>query len=106
MKSSNKKPVKRRLLSTCQFYLFFILSILLQPVGTTADQNLTRVPKLKGPVYTLRLDSSINPGSGDFLGRALREARLGNASCLLILLDTPGGLVATLRKMVQAVMQS
>ena len=106
MKSSDKKPVKRRILLTCLFHLFFITSILLQPPRVTADQNKSPARELKGPVYTLRLDSSINPGSGDLLDRALREARIGNASCLLILLDTPGGLVATLRKMVQAVMQS
>ena len=61
---------------------------------------------LEGPVYTLKLDSSINPGTRELLERALRTAESADASCLVIMLDTPGGLVSTLRKMVQAVMQS
>ncbi len=70
--------------------------------GKTQDME----KELHGPVYTLKLDSSINPGSETLFERAIKTAEKGRASCLVILLDTPGGLVDSLRKMVQALMNS
>lgn len=57
-------------------------------------------------IYLVKLKGSINPGAAEFLKRALREADRGHATCLVIELDTPGGLVSTLRDMVQEVMAS
>ncbi len=57
-------------------------------------------------IYLVKLKGSINPGAAEFLKRALREADRGLATCLVIELDTPGGLVSTLRDMVQEVMAS
>ena len=61
---------------------------------------------LSGPVLAVRINSSINPGSLELLTRAIKTAGAKKACCVLILLDTPGGLVVTLRKMVQEIMQS
>ncbi len=69
-------------------------------------ESQERSEKLEGPVYTLELDTSINPGSAELVERALKTAEKAHASCLVILLDTPGGLVDTLRKMVQGIMSS
>ncbi|MDL1959896.1 MAG: nodulation protein NfeD [Deltaproteobacteria bacterium] len=57
-------------------------------------------------VYLVKLRGSINPGAAELLKRALKEADIGRATCLVIELDTPGGLVSTLRDMVQGVMAS
>jgi len=57
-------------------------------------------------VYFVELRGSINPGAAELLRRALSETDRGKAVCLVIELDTPGGLVATLRDMVQEVMAS
>ena len=57
-------------------------------------------------IYLVKLKGSINPGAAELLKRALREADMGLATCLVIELDTPGGLVSTLRDMVQEVMAS
>ncbi|MBW2164515.1 MAG: hypothetical protein JRF43_08840 [Deltaproteobacteria bacterium] len=67
--------------------------------------------KLQNPtdhsrIYLVKLKGSINPGAAELLKRALREADMGLATCLVIELDTPGGLVSTLRDMVQEVMAS
>ncbi|RUM88052.1 MAG: nodulation protein NfeD [Thermodesulfatator sp.] len=103
MKNSGKPPNKRaRLLSSLIAGIFLVF---FATFAIGAEQT-GKIPALKGPVYTLELDSSINPGSMEFLERAIKQAESGNASCLVVLLDTPGGLVATLRKMIQAVMQS
>jgi membrane-bound serine protease (ClpP class) len=58
------------------------------------------------PIYIVKLKGSINPGTAEFLNRSLEEAKSNHAVSLVIELDTPGGLVATLRDMVQNIMAS
>ncbi len=59
-----------------------------------------------GPVWVIRLHDSINPGSAHFLERGLKEAAAAD-SCLVVLeLDTPGGLVDSMRGMVRAILAS
>ncbi|WP_242452797.1 NfeD family protein [Prosthecochloris ethylica] len=62
--------------------------------------------KEKNIVYTLSLHGSVNPGSADFLARALARAAADDAHALLIELDTPGGLVTSLRQMVKDILAS
>ncbi len=57
-------------------------------------------------VFVLNLKGTVNPGSAELLKRAIKDARSHPPSCLLVVLDTPGGLVSSLREMVQAVMSS
>ncbi len=57
-------------------------------------------------VFLLNLKGSINPGSAELLARAIRDAESHPPSCLLVILDTPGGLVSSLREMVQKVMSA
>jgi membrane-bound serine protease (ClpP class) len=52
------------------------------------------------------LQDSINPGTKDFLERAIKISAEDQAECLVILLDTPGGLMTTMRSMVQAIMNA
>ncbi len=56
-------------------------------------------------IYLVDIKGSINPGTYQLFARALDLAQ-ANGSCLIIELDTPGGLVSTLRQMVQRVMAS
>ncbi len=60
------------------------------------------------PVKILRihLSGSINPGMLQFLRRAVKKAETDRAELLLVILNTPGGLVKTLRDMVQTIMTS
>ncbi len=57
-------------------------------------------------IYRIRIEGSINPGISQFFMRALSTAQASGAACLVVELDTPGGLVSTLRDMIQAVMTS
>jgi membrane-bound serine protease (ClpP class) len=52
------------------------------------------------------LQDSINPGTKDFLERAIKVSAEDQAECLMVLLDTPGGLMTTMRSMVQAIMNA
>ncbi len=51
-------------------------------------------------VVVLRLQDTIQPISEDYLGRALDHAAAIKANALLIELDTPGGLITSMRNMV------
>jgi membrane-bound serine protease (ClpP class) len=45
---------------------------------------------------------SVDPGSGDFLIEAIRDAQDKGAEALVVRIDTPGGLLSTTRDVVQA----
>lgn len=59
-----------------------------------------------GHINLVTIQDSINPGSKDFLERAIERSAEDHAECLVILLDTPGGLMTTMRGMVQAIMNA
>lgn len=61
---------------------------------------------LKGPVRVVAFDAMVNPGMGEHFIEALAEAELEGAQLLLVELDTPGGLVSTTERMVQAMLQA
>ena len=60
----------------------------------------------KNVVYLLSLQGTVNPGSADFFERAVDKAEKEGAHALLVELDTPGGLVSSLRSMIQRVFAS
>lgn len=57
-------------------------------------------------VVVLRLDGAIQPASLRYLERGLAEARERGAELVIVELDTPGGLVVSLREMTTALMGS
>ena len=57
-------------------------------------------------VYLLSLQGTVNPGSADFFERAVDKAEKEGVHALLVELDTPGGLVSSLRSMIQRVLAS
>ncbi len=58
------------------------------------------------PVYLVAVTGAISPGNADFLEIAIERANQEGAGCLIVLLDTPGGLVESMRKMVMAIYAS
>lgn len=53
-----------------------------------------------GPAWVIELKDTVNPGSALYLRRALGEAAQAQAGLAVIQLDTPGGLVDSMRQMV------
>ncbi len=57
-------------------------------------------------VSRIVLSGSVNPASAQYFSRVLAEAHADGSAALLVELDTPGGLVSSLRLMVQDVLAS
>lgn len=101
MKNSKKILLHRN----CYLILIFLL-IFFQEYSFSKLIAKEKATILTGPVIEIKIDSTINPGTYEQLKRAIKVCQKEGASLLLILLDTPGGLVTTLRKMVQEIMNS
>ena len=87
-------------------FITLFLSVLAPSLWGDDQKDKAWNPTDHSRIYLVKLKGSINPGAAELLKRALREADRGLATCLVIELDTPGGLVSTLRDMVQEVMAS
>jgi membrane-bound serine protease (ClpP class) len=57
-------------------------------------------------VYLVRITGPISPGNAEFLDSAIHRANAEGAGCLIVMLDTPGGLAESMRKMVMAIYES
>ncbi len=57
-------------------------------------------------VYLVRITGAISPGNADFLDSAIHRANAEGAGCLVVMLDTPGGLAESMRKMVMSIYES
>jgi membrane-bound serine protease (ClpP class) len=57
-------------------------------------------------VVSIRIDASINPATADYIHSGIEKAVGQNATCLLIHLNTPGGLLKSTRVIVSDILQS
>jgi membrane-bound serine protease (ClpP class) len=60
----------------------------------------------KGEVYVVKVAGTINPGLAEFVIRSLETSSREGAACLVIQLDTPGGLAISMRSIVMAMLAS
>ena len=59
-----------------------------------------------GTIVEIEINGSINPSTVDYIKTALIEARAQNAKALLILMDTPGGLLNSTKDIVKELLNS
>jgi membrane-bound serine protease (ClpP class) len=57
-------------------------------------------------VLSIKLDATINPATADFVHRAIEVAQNERSTCLLIHLNTPGGLLKSTRVIVSDILES
>ena len=69
-------------------YLFALLPIVFGVHGHTQD---------KAPIFTIEVDAIINPATAKFIVDSIDQANQQGAQCLIIQLDTPGGLMESMR---------
>jgi len=53
-------------------------------------------------VSFINIDGAIGPATASYISRSIEEARAQNAQCLVIQLNTPGGLLDSTQKIAQA----
>jgi len=57
-------------------------------------------------VLIIRVADAISPGTADFISHGIKTAEKRQAACLIIELDTPGGLAESMRNIVQDILAS
>ena len=57
-------------------------------------------------IYLLKVDGIINPASAGYIVRGIDKAEQDGASCLVIEMDTPGGLMESMRSIVKRMLGS
>ncbi len=57
-------------------------------------------------VYIIQVADAISPGTADFINSGIKTAEENEAACVIIELDTPGGLAESMRLIVQNILAS
>jgi len=91
-----KYGFKALLLSSLVFVFFFSVMLLNPPQGVS-DEREVMIIELEGP---------ISSGAATNLTRGIKAAEDRGASLVIIQLDTPGGLVVSMKTMVKTIMNS
>ena len=79
--------------------VLIIISLLVM-MGTPAHSQE------KAPIYTVEVDGIINPATAKFIIQSIDQATENGAQCLIIQLDTPGGLMESMRIIVKKILNS
>jgi len=82
------------MLKKYKLLIFISILFLLLPFGIRGQTE-------KEPVYTIEVDGIINPATAKFIVDSIDEATQQGAQCLIIQLDTPGGLMESMRIIVK-----
>ena len=79
------------------FYLAVLVVFLIAANIVFAEQR---------EVYIIQVADAISPGTADFIKSGIRTAEENEAACVIIELDTPGGLAESMRLIVQNILAS
>jgi membrane-bound serine protease (ClpP class) len=82
------------MLKKYKLLIFIFIFSLLLPLGIWGQTE-------KEAVYTIEVDGIINPATAKFIIDSIDEATQQGAQCLIIQLDTPGGLMESMRIIVK-----
>ncbi|MBM3924441.1 MAG: nodulation protein NfeD [SAR202 cluster bacterium] len=91
-KSPFSKPLRFALLALC------LISFALGLTGLAAAQGQT--------VYVAEVDGMINSVTQRYIQRAIDKGEEDNAEVVIVALDTPGGLLSSTRKIVEALLEA
>ena len=56
--------------------------------------------------YVIKVSGSINPAVAEFLEKGISKASADEVSCIIVEMDTPGGLAESMREIVKAIFAS
>lgn len=85
-----------------RFSLIFFLLLIMVGMASFTLSGISSPPK---KVYVVQLnDFAINPIVAQYIENAIQRAQADHAQCLIIQLDTPGGLLSSTRSIVKSIM--
>lgn len=87
--------LKRLIVLLVSFVFLFLLAIVNQ--GNTEE---------KAPVFLIEVDGIINPATAKFITDSVDQATQKGGQCLIIQMDTPGGLMDSMRNIVKKFLSS
>lgn len=83
--------------------LKFLVALLL-PLCVFCIFNTARAAK--GDIYIVEVADAISPGIAEFIKNSIERAEAEEATCIIIELDTPGGLAESMRLIIQDILGS
>ncbi len=83
-----------------------VACLLLGPVAATADPAPPPAVSTGGFVNLATISGSINPASSDYLQKVIARSADEGAAAVLLELDTPGGLLASTKDIIQAILNA
>lgn len=78
-----------------------LLLIILTFLSAGFQPDTTDTAASENVISVIRIDGSISPTTTNYIERGIEEARANNSQCLIIELDTPGGLLQSTQDIVQ-----
>ncbi len=91
------RPVKK----TALWLTLFILALFcVETIVVSAEDDAM------GALFVVTISSAINPAVAEFVEEAIAKAVAANGACIVIRMDTPGGLAESMRQIVKAMLAS
>lgn len=97
------------LFSSLSFYLSYAdtnTKNLAEPAEIQSTTDGKSVDTTSDEIVLIEINGSINPATLDYINAGLEEAKIKSAQAMVILLDTPGGLLSSTKEIVKLLLNS